>query len=65
MESKTAVKRNIYLRVMKRIVYFSLMLVSIAMRKVVERILGFRIGQISLDKNMIEHQGWVSWLKND
>ena len=54
--------RNLYLRAMQRIVYFSLMICSIVMRKFVERFLGFQIGRLNLDKNLIEHKqdGWVS-----
>ena len=54
--------RNLYLRAMQRIVYFSLMICSIVMRKFVEQFLGFQIGRLNLDKNLIEHKqdGWVS-----
>ena len=53
--------RNLYLRVMQRIVYFSMMILSIVMRKLVENFLGFKLGYISIDRNMIETQqeGWV------
>lgn len=67
MENKKKVReqvkmsRNLYLRVIQRIVYFSLMIVTIVMRKLVEKILGFKIGRINLDRNLIEHEqeGWV------
>ena len=54
--------RNLYLRVLQRIVYFSLMICSIVMRNFVENFLGFKIGRLNLDKNLIEHKqdGWVS-----
>jgi hypothetical protein len=64
VREQVKMSRNLYLRVMQRIVYFSLMIVTIVMRKLVEKILGFKIRRINLDRNLIEHEqeGWVSWI---
>ena len=56
--------KSLYLRLLQQIVYFSLMILAILMRRIVERFLGFKIGQIHADKNMVEQgrDGWVSFL---
>ena len=53
---------NLCLRVMQRIVYFSLMITAMALRKMVQMILGFEIGQIQANRNMTGQgqHGWVS-----
>ena len=54
---------NLYLRVMQRIVYFSLMITAMALRKIVQRIVGFEIGQIQADRNN-NGQGQHGWVSN-
>ena len=55
--------KSLHLRLLQQIVYFSLMILAIIMRRIVERFLGFKIGQIHADKNMVEQgrEGWVSF----
>ena len=56
--------KSLHLRLLQQIVYFSLMILAILMRRIVERFLGFKIGQIHADKNMVAQgrDGWVSFL---
>ena len=53
--------KNLYLKVMQRIVYFSLMIVSIVMRKIVQKLLGLKLTNVKVDKRMINQQS-VSWV---
>ena len=61
---KVKMCKSLHLRLLQQIVYFSLMILAIIMRRIVERFLGFKIGQIHADKNMVAQgrEGWVSFL---
>ena len=64
VESEEEVKMsvNLYLRVIQKTLSLSLMITAMALRKIVQRILGFQIGQIQAGRNMNGQgqHGWVS-----
>ena len=64
VRERLKMSKSLHLRLMQQIVYFSLRILAIMMRRIVERFLGLKIGQIHADKNMVEQgrEGWVGYL---
>ena len=53
---------NLYVRAVKRLLYLSLVVWSLAFRKVLETVTGIRLKKIRIDSRMVETKGAGDWV---
>ena len=53
---------NLYVRAVKRLLYLSLVVWSLAFRKVLETVTGVRLKKIRIDSRMVETKGAGDWV---